>query len=102
MSVHPDDRQLLAWLDDATPELTAHVEVCEVCATHLDALAAAEMAALDIDLAEAFPVDEELETRLLARVSSDLDRRAAAETFLSLFGIAVETAQIVFGEENDR
>lgn len=102
MSVHPDDHQLLAWLDEATPSLTDHVEQCEVCATHLDALVAAEVTTLDVDLAEAFPVDDGLESRLLARVSSDLDRRAAAETFLSLFGIAVETAQIVLGEENDR
>lgn len=100
MSDHPTLHELEVWLGGGGADLDDHVVLCDACAAQLEALTDEDR--LPAVMAEVFEADAELEPRMYARVSDDLARREAMETFLGLFGLGVETARVVLREGEDR
>lgn len=98
MTRHPSDVSLREFLHGGDDEkVEAHVEGCERCADSLEAISDPSndlSAALDDFLAG----DQALPERVLVRVAKSLAGRETAEAFFELFGVGVETAQVVLSE----
>ena len=98
MSRHPSDTVLAEFLeghDDAAIE--SHVETCVRCSDALEAIADPP-GALPAALDEVLTGDQQMPERVLVRVAKSLSARETAEAFFSLFGVGVETAQVVLSE----
>ena len=98
MRRHPSDTVLAEFLGGADdPQVESHVEGCSRCADVLEALAepADELSAA---LGEVLSGDQSLPDRVLVRVAKSLSGRETAEAFFDLFGVGVETAQVVLSE----
>lgn len=100
MSLHPADERLRDWLAGSMPDdVTDHVETCEECADRLESLTVDEPS-VAAALHEVLPVADDVAPRVYDRVQVALENREALDAFVGLFGVAVETARIVFEEED--
>lgn len=97
---HPTLEELEVWLGGGGAELDDHVVLCDACAARLETLTEADE--LPPAVTEAFEADADLEPRLYAKVSDDLARREAMETFAGLFGLGIETSRYVVKDGDER
>lgn len=102
MSRHPSDDRLASWMAGGPDEgIGAHIDSCARCTEVLARLDQPAPAMAEV-LARTLMADADLEQRVMTGVTSAMAQRAVAETFLGLLGIGIETAKIVFDQEDRR
>ncbi len=100
MKRHPSEAELGLWMTGGPDEgIGTHLEECAVCADVCTQLTEQGDTLPDV-LVDALTPDHRLEDRVMDGVSATLAGRAATEAFLELFGVGVETAKVVFGQED--
>ncbi len=99
---HPSTSKLRSWLDGemTDPKVDGHIDTCERCASRLEDLASPE-APLAVALSIIFAPPDGLVPRLNTGIDARLRNRADLALLAGMLGLPVQTAKLLFDEDQD-
>lgn len=99
--IHPSRRRLLAWLDSGDPDIEAHIDTCERCASKIEALSQPTPPLSEALIAMLQPPPD-LQPRLRTGIARKLQAQDDLEFVLGFLGLPWKTVQAIsaWGEED--
>ena len=99
MRRHPSRKRLERWFDghEADPDLDAHLDTCDRCASVIEELAASDDP-VHSALQSVLPVPDDLHARIEVGINSRLQNRQDLAALAEIMGIGLRTARLVFAD----